>query len=148
MDRGAVAEKLFKEGYNCTVAVVCAFKDLIEARLGVKEAELKKLSIGFGGGLSRQRLVCGAVSGMTMVLSALLSDGEDKGGIYVIVQKACAEFKAETGSLICAELLKGPCASDTSPCPEKRTAEYYKKRPCAELCRLAAEIAQKFIEKQ
>ena len=146
MDRGAEAERLFKEGYNCSAAVVLAFRDLIEFRLGTGEEQLKKLAIGFGGGLSRQRLTCGAVSGMTMVLSALLSDGADKGKIYSVVQKACAEFKAETGSLICGELLKGPSAFDTSPCPEKRTTEYYKKRPCAELCRLAADIAQKFTE--
>lgn len=140
--KGELAKAYFLQGLNCCQAVVLAFKD----ELGLSEEALKKLSIGFGGGLARQRLTCGAVSGMAMVISALKSDGNDKGYIYSLIQKACEEFKAETGSLICAEMLSGEILKDKSAIPEERTPEYYKKRPCADLCYLAAEIAEKYIK--
>ena len=141
--KGEIAKENFLKGCNCCQAVVLAFKN----EIGLPEETLKKLAIGFGGGLARQRLTCGAVSGMALVLGALKSDGSDKGYIYSIIQKACEEFKAETGSLICGELLSGEILKDKSPIPAERTAEYYKKRPCAELCYLAAEIAEKYIRK-
>ena len=142
MDKGQIAVDNFKTGLNCAQAVVLAFKD----EMGLDELTLKKLSIAFGGGLGRQRLTCGAVSGMCMVLGTLLSDGTDKLTIYDIVQKACADFKNEVGSIICADLLDGNILKDNSPKPEQRTEEYYKKRPCVELCRLASQITQKYLE--
>ena len=141
MDKGQLAVDNFKTGLNCAQAVVLAFQD----ELKLDPLTLKKLSISFGGGLGRQRLTCGAVSGMCMVLGTVLSDGVDKLYIYDIIQKACKEFKEQVGSLICAELLDGETAKSTNPKPEERTTEYYKKRPCAELCRLAAEITQKYL---
>ena len=142
MGKGQIAVENFATGMNCCQAVVLAFKD----EIGFDEITLKKLSIGFGGGLGRQRLTCGAVSGMCMVISTLKSDGVNKLAIYKIIQDACAEFKEYTGSLICGELLDALSASDTSPVPEERTAAYYKKRPCSEMCRIAAEIAEKYIK--
>ncbi len=143
MDKGQIAVDNFKSGLNCAQAVVLAFKD----ELKFDELTLKKMSIAFGGGLGRQRLTCGAVSGMCMVLGMLLSNGSDRLPIYDIVQKTCADFKSEVGSIICGELLDGNVTKDRSPKPEERTEEYYKKRPCAELCRLATEITQKYLTK-
>ena len=140
--KGDVAKANFLSGLNCAEAVVLAFKD----EMALSEEQLKKLSIGFGGGLARQRLTCGAVSGMAMVISYLKSDGENKAEIYGLIKSACDEFKAETGSLICAEMLSGEILKDSSTVPEKRTPEYYKKRPCAYLCYLAAEIAERYIK--
>lgn len=142
MDKGQLSVENFKTGLNCSQAVVLAFKD----EMGIDTLQLKKMSIAFGGGLGRQRLTCGAVAGMCMVLGTLLSDGQDKLYIYDIIQKACAEFKQEVGSLICAELLDDDSAKSTCPTPEKRTNEYYKKRPCAQLCALASEITEKYLK--
>ena len=139
--KGEIAKSYFLQGLNCCQAVVLAFKD----ELNLTEETIKKLSIGFGGGLARQRLTCGAVSGMAMVIGALKTDGCDKAAAYSLIQKACEDFKAETGSLICAEMLSGEILKDKSAIPEERTPEYYKKRPCADLCYLAAEIAGKYI---
>lgn len=140
--KGELAKENFLKGYNCCQAVVLAFKD----EIGIHESDLKKLAIGFGGGLARQRLTCGAVSGMAMVLGALKSDGVDKGSAYALIKNACEDFKAEVGSIICGELLSGDILKDKSWVPEERTPEYYKKRPCADLCFLAAEIAEKYIK--
>lgn len=141
MDRVELAKNLFADGLNCSQAVVLAFKDILD----VSEDVLKKSSIPFGGGLGRQRLTCGAVSGMCMVLGLKLSDGKDKLKIYSIIQQACDEFKKITGSIICGELLDGVDGADKSPVPSERTAEYYKKRPCSEMCQIAVKITEKFL---
>ena len=140
MNKGELAREYFTSGVNCAQAVALAFKD----ELGMSEEQIKKIMIGFGGGFGRQRLTCGAVSGMTMVLSYLKSDGNDKLKCYELIQKACAEFKAELGSLICADLLEGKVQVETNPAPEARTKEYYEKRPCDQICAVAANIAQKY----
>ena len=141
MKKGIIAEDNFKSGMNCSQAVTLAFKN----EMGIDEETLKKLSIGFGGGVARQRHVCGAVLGMTMVLSLLKSDGRDKLQIYSLIQSACKEFEKEVGSIVCAELLDKDTLKDKSAVPEERTEKYYQKRPCSKLCSLAAEIANKYI---
>lgn len=141
MNKIELAKENFKSGLNCTQSVVLAFKD----EMNMDEDALKKLSIGFGGGVGRQREVCGAVLGMTMVLSYLLSDGVDKLSIYSVIQAASKEFKEEVGSIVCRELLDGETLKDKSAVPEARTEAYYKKRPCVELCALAAKITEKYL---
>ena len=142
MNKGQLAIENFKTGLNCAQSVVLAFKD----EMGMSEEILKKLAIGYGGGVGRQREVCGAVLGMTMVLSYLLSDGNDKLAIYSIIQSACKEFKETVGSIICRELLDEETLKDKSAKPEERTAEYYKKRPCDQLCAIAAEITNRVLK--
>ncbi|MCQ2399097.1 MAG: C-GCAxxG-C-C family protein [Clostridia bacterium] len=140
MSKGEIAHDLFLSGLNCSQSVLLAFKE----RFGADEDELKRLAEGLGGGLARQRLTCGAVSSMAIVLSNEFSGKLLKAQLYAYIQRACEEFKSTAGSLLCGELL-GETGKDTSPTPEKRTAEYYKKRPCAELVSLAAEITEKYL---
>ena len=139
-DRGREAEAAFREGYNCCQAVAVTFAD----RLGLEKDQAARLSSGFGGGMGRLREVCGAVSGMVFVASALCgyqTPGADaeKAALYARVQKLAGEFRAAAGSILCRELL-GLSAPEGSPVPEARTAEYYHTRPCPGLVRLAAEI--------
>lgn len=140
MTKGELAESLFKTGLNCAQAVATAFAEEMNM-----DAELvKRLTIGFGGGIGRMREVCGTVSGMTFVISALYN--EDKGKIYERVQNVANQFKAENGSVVCRELLGLTPMSATPPTPEKRTDEYYKKRPCAELVKMSADILDRYIK--
>ena len=146
MSRADKAKELFESGCNCCQAVFCAFLDETE----INKEDALRLSAGFGGGLGRLREVCGAVSGMTMVLSNKFAssdpnDHKKKTELYSLIQKAAGEFKEENGSIICRELLSIPEKS-SSPVPEERTKEYYKKRPCAELVYCAASIAEKYLE--
>lgn len=145
MNRPDEAKKLFESGCNCCQAVLCAFLD--ETNLSKEDA--LRISAGFGGGFGRLREVCGAVSGMTMVLSnkfasSDLEDKEAKAALYALIQKAAGDFREENGSIVCRELL-GLEEKVSVPTPETRTKEYYKKRPCSELVRCAAEIAEKYI---
>lgn len=139
--KGELAEELFKSGLNCAQAVACAFAD----EINMDVADVKRLTIGFGGGMGRLREVCGAVSGMTFVISALYGD-DDKGAVYEQVQCVANKFREKNGSIVCRELLNLSIKGADSPVPEKRTAEYYKKRPCSELVKIAADILDEYIK--
>lgn len=133
MNRADKAEELFRDGCNCSQAVFTAFAD----EFGLEEELAKRLACGLGGGVGRMREVCGAVSAAAMIIGMRL--GPDKMKAYPAVQDFCAKFKERSGSIICRDLLEGTNAT-TGGAPEVRTPEYYKKRPCAELVRLAVEL--------
>ena len=144
MDHAMKAAELFLNGSNCTQAVVLAFSDITE----MDDRTAARFSSAFGGGMGRMREVCGAVSGMLMVLG-LLYGYEDPGegdcnkkALYRDVQDLAGKFREEVGSIICREILKNP-PSDPNPTP--RTAEFYKKRPCARMVMTAARILDAYI---
>ena len=139
------AMNLFKEGYNCAQAVLLAFED----KYDMDGNTALMISSSFGGGMGRLREVCGAVSGMFMVTGLIYgyneaSDQEGKKDLYKIIQLLAKEFESRTGSIVCRELL-GLGSGKDKPTPEKRTEEYYKKRPCVELVGLAAAIMEQYI---
>ena len=142
------AVELFKEGYNCSQSVFVAFAH----RFGIDEKTAKMISAGLGGGLGRMREVCGAVSGAAMVIGSICApvDGKDSGSKmknYELVREFADRFTERNGSIICRELLGLDVKMEKSAEPEKRTAEYYKKRPCVDLVADAAEILTELIEK-
>lgn len=143
------ASALFEEGYNCSQAVFTAFCD----RFSIDEDTAKKISAGLGGGVGRQREVCGAVSGAVMVIGSLAAaisgdDSESKKKNYELVREFSDEFRAFHGSIICREILKSASVtSDKTATPQARTAEYYKKRPCLRAVEDAAEILTVMIDK-
>ena len=144
MDHGIKAAELFLSGYNCAQSVAVAFCDVT----GLTEKQAAKMSSAFGGGMGRMREVCGAVSGMLMVLSFLYGydtpgDDASKKVLYTQVQELAGKFREENGSIICREILKNP-PSDPNPTP--RTADFYAKRPCAKMVMTAARLLDKFIE--
>lgn len=145
--KGDMAKQYFLEGYNCSQAVLLAFAE----DLGIEKKTAVMISSGFGGGIGRMREVCGAVSGM--VMAAGLKYGSDnpknfeaKKELYKKIQKLAEEFKKDNGSIICKELLGLSEKEKITSTPEKRTAEYYKKRPCPELVKFAADLVDKFIK--
>ena len=143
MDHGIYAGELFMKGYNCAQSVVVAFSDVT----GLEESFSAKLSSSFGGGMGRMREVCGAVSGMLMVLSILYGydtpgDDESKKRLYTEVQALAGKFREEVGAIVCREILKNP-PSDPNPTP--RTAEFYAKRPCARMVVTAGKLLDEFI---
>lgn len=129
---GEKAAALFATGLNCAQSVYCAFAE----ELGMDAETAAKVSAGLGGGVGRLREVCGAVTGATLVLG--MKYGPDKTAVYEKVQEFAAIFKQEMGSIICRDLLAGTGAT-SGGAPEARTSEYYKKRPCAEIVRFAAD---------
>jgi C_GCAxxG_C_C family probable redox protein len=140
------AKELFKEGYNCAQSVFMAFAD--EYNMDYDTA--LKISSSFGAGMGRLREVCGAVSGMFMVIGMIYGytnpkDHLSKTEHYKRIQYLAKEFEEKNKSIICRELLGLGLGKD-SPIPELRTAQYYKKRPCVELVGMAADILDRYIQ--
>ena len=138
----------FMAGYGCCQSVVAAFADLY----GLDDTMAKKIAAGFGGGVGRLRMMCGAVTGIVMLvgLDCGQTEGSDSAGksaCYKVVQELLAQSEAENGSLICAEILglKGHDKAHCSYVASPRTAEYYKTRPCAAKVESAARIFANYL---
>lgn len=137
----------FMEGYGCCQSVMLAFCDLY----GLDAQLAKRVAAGFGGGVGRLRMMCGAASAL-VILSGLdrgQTEGDDSAGksaCYKMVQELMARFKEANGSLTCAELLglSGPVPMGDYVASE-RTKEYYKKRPCAAKVESAARIFAEYL---
>ncbi len=141
----------FMQGYGCCQSVVAAFSDLY----GMDEEMALKVGAGFGGGVGRLRMMCGAVSGLVVLagLDCGETDGsnrEGKSACYKVVQDLLEQFKQANGSIICAEILglqgheKAVSTYEASP----RTAEYYKTRPCAAKVESAARIFANYLRQK
>ena len=141
----------FMAGYGCCQSVVAAFSDLY----GMDEEMALKVGAGFGGGVGRLRMMCGAVSGLVVLagLDCGETDGsnrEGKSACYKVVQDLLEQFKQANGSIICAEILglqgheKAVSTYEASP----RTAEYYKTRPCAAKVESAARIFANYLRQK
>lgn len=141
------AGELFLAGYNCAQAVFAAFCDLT----GIDEKTALRLSSSFGGGVGRLREMCGAVSGMVMVVGVLYgyddaTANRAKAELYTRVQELANRFREENGSYICRELLGlGAGAHDDPSKPSVRDAQFLKKRPCPMLVRDAARLLDEYL---
>ena len=141
----------FMAGYGCCQSVVAAFADLY----GLDDLLAKKVAAGFGGGVGRMRMMCGAVSGI-VILTGLDcgqtegSDREGKSACYKVVQELLAQSKQANGSLICAEILgfQGHEKAACSYVASERTAEYYKSRPCVAKVESAARIFADYLKQK
>ena len=150
-ERVARAVDNFMQGYGCCQSVVAAFADLY----GMDDTLAKKIAAGFGGGVGRMRMMCGAVSGIVMLVGLDCgqtegSDREGKSACYKVVQDLLAKSREENGSLICAEILglKGYEKAQSSYVASARTAEYYKSRPCAAKVESAARIFAEYLKQK
>lgn len=141
----------FMQGYGCCQAVVAAYADLY----GMDDLLAKRVSAGFGGGVGRLRMMCGAVSAL-VILAGLDcgqtegSDREGKSACYKVVQQLLARFKEQNSSVICADLLglNGKERAHSSYVASERTAEYYKKRPCVAKVECAARIFAEYLDRE
>lgn len=138
----------FMQGYGCCQSVVAAFADLYN----LDDTMAKRIAAGFGGGVGRMRMMCGAVSGIVILagLDRGQIDGADRKGksmCYKVVQELLDEFKVQNGSVVCAELLglKGHEKAQSSYVASPRTAEYYNTRPCAAKVESAARIFAEYL---
>ena len=148
-DRVTRAVDNFMAGYGCCQSVVAAFADLY----GLDEEMALRIAAGFGGGVGRMRMMCGAVSALVILVGLDCgqvegSDREGKSACYKVVQELLAKSKAVNGSLICAEILglKGYEKAHSSYEASPRTAEYYKTRPCAAKVESAARIFAEYLD--
>lgn len=140
------AEALFLEGYNCCQSVFAAFAP----RFGINREFALKLSCSLGGGIGRMREVCGAVSGMSLIVSLCNgntnpenSDAKEEN--YRTVRMLADIFHKKQGTIICRELL-GLTEAEKQARPEARTTAYYQSRPCPHLVKDAAIIIEHYLD--
>ena len=97
----------FKSGLNCSQAVLSAYSD----RLNFDNNLALSVACGFGAGMGRLQLTCGAVTGSFMVLGVYngnkyADNTERKEKTYSMIQKFDEEFKKINGTTDCTKLLK------------------------------------------
>lgn len=115
-----LAVKKHNEGYNCAQAVVCSFAE----EIGISEAELYRMSEGFGGGLGCAQGQCGALSGAAILAGLANSDSdvENPGQTKRVSCRKSAEmlklFKEKTGAIICFELKGSGSGKVLASCDE------------------------------
>ena len=141
---GDAAYEAFFQGYNCSQCIALAFAQ----EMGLTREQALKISSGFGGGVGRMREVCGAFSGMVLVLGAIYgnTDPAGKSALYAEVQALAEQYRSRNGggSIVCRELL-GLKQAEGSPVAIPRTGDYYRKRPCPQLIRLAGDLMEEYI---
>ena len=108
MTRAEKARELHAAGSACSQAVFTVFAD----ELGLDAAAAHRIAGGFGAGIGRMGLTCGAVSGGIMALSYALgasepADQDKKLALYGVVAEYMARVRASSGSIECRELLEG-----------------------------------------
>lgn len=145
-ERALRAKQYFQEGYNCAQAVALAYADITS----LDKQTVATITASFGGGMGRLREVCGAVSGMSFLASFIspcptADNAAAKKANYALVQEFAEAFRKQNGAIVCRTLL-GLDRPKDEPTPSERTAEYYKKRPCADLVYDAALIVGKYLE--
>ncbi|MEG2623477.1 MAG: C-GCAxxG-C-C family protein [Clostridia bacterium] len=144
MEHGARAKQLFLSGYNCAQSVFLAYQE----EVGLDEATMLRLSSVLGGGMGGLREMCGAVSGMFLVMGQLygyddVTDKDAKAALYRQLQAMAHAFEGAHGSFVCRELLGLP--EGATPAPSARTQAYYQDRPCAHLVESAARLLDEYM---
>lgn len=141
------AIQLFKLGFNCSQSVVAAVADLY----GFTEEQALRMSASFGGGIGRMRQTCGAACGMFLLAgletgSTEAGDKAGKNANYELVQRLAERFKAENGSLICAELLGLRPLSINGSTISAPLAASKPKRPCVKMVESAVRMWLEYYE--
>lgn len=145
-DKAQAAGDFFRQGYNCAQSVAAAFAP----EMGLRQEDVLKMSSSFGGGMGGLREVCGAVSGMFLVMGAVQGyasseDPQAKKEHYARLQAMAKRFTDTFETLNCGQLL---ASHEVQPeaVPALRTEEYYKKRPCARYVEACAAILQEALQ--
>jgi C_GCAxxG_C_C family probable redox protein len=99
------ASSLFKDGFRCSQAVLLNYAE----QFGLSSEIALKIATGFGGGVSRQGEICGAVTGAVMAIGLKFgqTNNEDEKGkqiTYYYVEEFIDQFKTKNGSINCKVL--------------------------------------------
>ena len=113
------ATKLHENGCNCAQAVACSFCQ----EFGIDENEMFRIAEGFGLGMGVMEM-CGALSGMAMIIGLSNSQGSTdegsrtKGDTYKKIRTYVQKFKEKNGSCICRELKGVETGKVLCSCPQ------------------------------
>ena len=113
------ASELHNRGCNCAQAVACSFCQ----EFGISEDEMFRIAEGFGLGMGVMEM-CGALSGMAMIIGLSNSSGNTaegsrtKGDTYKKIKLYTQKFKEKNGSCICRELKGVDTGKVLCSCPQ------------------------------
>ena len=104
-----MAVQYHERGYGCAQSVLAAYAN----DFGLEERLALRLATGFGSGMGRMCEVCGALTGVFMVIGMKYgkekSDGSRYGSetetTYRLVAEAAAKFKEKNSSIYCRDLI-------------------------------------------
>ena len=113
------AAELHQRGCNCAQAVACTFCK----EFGISEDDMFRIAEGFGLGMGVMEM-CGALSGMAMIIGLDNSQGSTeegsrtKGDTYKKIRSKVEKFKEKNGSCICRELKGVETGKVLCSCPQ------------------------------
>lgn len=125
MTKAEIARNYFANSFNCSQSVLCAFAP----DLGITEDTSMRIACGFGGGMGRKQMTCGAVTGAIMALSLKFGKGlndEDAKKLHTYEKTVALmnEFKKRHNSVTCRDLLEGlDMIDDVAKIKERRLFE-------------------------
>jgi len=136
----------FKEGFNCTQAVLSAYGP----QFGLDCESAVRIARAFGSGMGMGE-TCGAVTGALMIIGlkhaglkarSLFSKDRTEG----IAREFVVRFKARNGTTVCRELL-GCDVSSFGGLKKAKREKHFKKR-CPKFVQDAAEILEEIFEEE
>jgi C_GCAxxG_C_C family probable redox protein len=144
MNHSEKATASFKEGYNCSQAVVSAFAE----ELNLDKDLALKISCGFGGGMARMSETCGAVTGAFMAIGlkygkTVITDNAARDKTYSKINEFVEEFKARNNTIVCKELLG--CVLSTPEGAKIASEKNLHSTVCPKFVADAAEILEKIL---
>jgi C_GCAxxG_C_C family probable redox protein len=139
------AVSLYRAGFSCSQAVFAAHAE----RFKLSRDLALKLTTGFGGGMARQGLTCGAVTGGIMVIGLkygrILPDDQDsKERTYRLVLDFVNRFKQMHGHVSCKALLG--CDIDTPEGHRQAEQEGLFESHCPRFVEDAASLIEEILE--
>ena len=145
MTKSENATLYFSDTFNCAQSVLASFGQ----DFGLTEDECLKIGCAFGGGMARQQMTCGAVTGALMALGLHFGRAaEDPYSNTVMTydksMEFFGEFKKRHGSLICSELLQGLDMNDPDDQNKIRELELFRTL-CLKYVQDAVEITERLI---
>ena len=144
MKQSDEALSCFKKGFSCSQAVLSAFS----AQFRLDHDKALKIAAGFGGGMGRMALTCGAVTGAFMVLGlkhggTTAEDLPAKDKTRESVKEFSQKFQARNGSITCKDLLG--CDVSTPEGNDYARKQGLTKTRCPKFVGDAAEILEQML---
>ena len=113
--------------------------------LGVESDLIPGIALGFGGGLGRRGLVCGALSGGVMAIGLRygpMQAPEDKDTAYALTLELCRRFEKQHGSTLCRDLIG---CDLTNPEERQRASDSGGHAKCRQFVSTAVEIVMDLL---
>lgn len=146
MDKKEKALKYFRDHYNCSQSVFTVFG----TEDGLTEDQCLRAACGFGGGMGRMQVTCGAVTGAVMALGmkhgkAFGDPEEKKTDTYARTRELFAEFEKLHGTTVCRQLLNGLNMNDPEELARIKELGLFEKN-CERYISDAVDITEKLIK--